>query len=76
MSNTAMVSIRVRLAMQEADPDGSLCIGCGDAVYLKASELIMRTESGQLMGTVEGQICQACGDCIRETLKEGAGNGI
>ncbi len=66
----ATLSIRVRLAVREVDPDGSRCIGCGDAVYFKASEVIMRTESGKLMGTVEGQVCQSCGDCIRETLKE------
>lgn len=52
--------------MREVDADGSPCLGCGDAVFMNAGEIVViQKGTGQVVGKMDGQFCQSC----HQTLK-------
>ena len=46
--------------------DGSKCICCYDAIYLKAFRINIVTESGTYLTYVPGLLCDSCQDGIKD----------
>lgn len=66
----ASVVLRVKLAIVEIEADGSACAICGDAMYLRAWDLIVIPETGGRLRT-GSMFCGSCGDAVREQLAVG-----
>lgn len=57
----ADLTINLRLEWEEAEADGSACIGCGDPVFLNSWRLRFKNaKTGADLGSAKGLACQSC----------------
>lgn len=54
----------VKIVLVDADPDGTPCIVCGDAVYLSAKRVEIRN-GVHVVGRSEGIVCGSCAEGAR-----------
>ena len=64
----ASATVKVSLKIEAAEADGSNCMNCGDAIYLKAYQVraYISNKPGKLIGSSSWLFCQSCGESMME----------
>ena len=62
----ASIYFTVKGKLTPKPADGSECICCFDAIYLKAFQIDILTESGKYLTYVPGLLCDSCQDGIKD----------
>jgi hypothetical protein len=65
-----MTILLARISAENAEPDGSACPICGDAIYLRAAQLACRIND-QPAQPIGKQVCGSCGEVLMRLI---AGN--
>lgn len=71
------VTLKLIPALIEIEADGSACLVCGDAIYMKGYGVVVKTVDGKLgsSNVLDGALCGSCGPIIQEEWAEEDGDG-
>lgn len=61
--------IPASVAIEEVEADGSDCIGCGDAVFLRGFRVLVRV-GGKSIGKSDRLMCISCGESVKATIEK------
>ena len=63
----ASLTITVSMKLEDQEPDGSKCVGCGDVIYLTQKRLFVYAGKKKISAS-QYVFCGSCADAVQDAI--------